>query len=135
MLTRSDYMLGWLYTSPVDPAANILLHPGANLSNFGFPGRLYSMPLETRRRLSIGVTTNQAVSIDVEVGLDPTAVAFTLWLTLICQPVLYHNTCYNLPAPYNRDGFLIVTAPYMRLRVRNTTANLATPFELLAHVW
>lgn len=137
MQSRSKYITTWQYSKDVAIGATFYLDIGADHSTFqpaqqGTAGR-YCAPVEDMPYFSLDVYTDDALLIDIQTGMQLATIA--TMATLTCAPVLQHNTIYNLPAPFNRDGFIILTGNWCRIQVRNTTGNLVSPFELQARAW
>lgn len=129
-----NYTMHWAYYTDLAIAANFAVPPGGELSGFTpAVGALNHMPIQNRHRFSIDVYTDDLVEVDIMVGLTVANVA--VMATLVCPAVLQHNTTYDLPPPFNRDGFLIVTGNWLRLQVRNVSGNIVAPFNLVANVW
>jgi len=137
MFTRSSYEVHWYYAGPLEIAANIVIPPG-NLSTAFDPSTTVAAAQETMPTLclpyfSIDVLTDNAVLVDVEQGVAVTAL--TALVTLTCAVGLGHNTVYDLPPPHNKDGFLILTSPWTRLRLRNTTGDIIESVQVFARAW
>jgi hypothetical protein len=135
MLTRCSFESHWHYLGNIGDGANLVIPCGNIQTAFDPTGAAVVglMPTLFMPFFSIDVLTDDAVEVDVEQGCDITAL-FAL-VTLTCGVGLGHNTVYDLPPPHNTDGFLVLTSPWTRLRVRNATGGIVTPFELIARVW
>lgn len=138
MLTRSSENISWQHI-PADVAigADYFVDVGADSSafmatDFGSAGQFLA-PVHDLPFFSLQVITDDAVEVRIEIGL--TSISFVAMATLVCAATLRANTIYDLPSPFNRDGFLIVTANYLRLRVINNTGNVVAPFHLTARAW
>ncbi len=132
---QGSYSMDWAYYENLVIGADFRCPPGGRLSNF-IPGDNVSvdrMPIRNQHYFSIDVYTDDLVEIDIQVGMTSGTVA--TMVTLFCPAVLRHNTTYDLPAPFNRDGFLIVTGYFMNLQIRNVSGNVVSPFNLVAKVW
>lgn len=138
MITRSNYQIEWCYSDALPIAADIALGPGINNSSISSPflaaiGITDVALVNDLPYFSLNVWTDEAVLIDIQTGYQFTNIA--TMCTLTCNVGASVNTCYDLPAPWNRDGFLIITGNYLRIRVRNTTGAIVSPFELQARSW
>lgn len=134
MLGRSGLSVGWRYIEDLAIGATFYLDVGAHGSNFqATPTGQYCCPILDFPFFSIDVQTDDLVEIDIQTGATIAGIA-TL-TTLFCPAVLQHNTIYDLPAPYNQNGMLILSSAFLRLQVRNVSGNLVSPFNLEARVW
>lgn len=127
MLTRCDYAITWQYNANLAIGDDIYIEVGAPSSGSTI---VFLKPLPF---FSIDVYTDDIVQVDIETGHNVAALA--VMATLFCAGVLQHNTVYNLAPPFNRDGFIILTGNWCRLRVRNVTGNIVSPFTLNARLW
>jgi len=137
MFTRSSYEVHWYYVGGFQIGANIVIPPG-NVSTAFDPSTTEPAAQETMPTLclpyfSIDVVTDNAILVDIEQGPDVTVL--TPLVTLTCGVGLGHNTVYDLPPPHNKDGFLILTSPWTRLRVRNTTGEVVASSTIFARAW
>jgi len=137
MQARGSYDLHWAFYRDLAVGADFVVPPGGEFSDFN-PTRsdvagINHMPIQGMRYFSIDVYTDDLVEIDIMVGMTVANVA--TMTTLVCPAVLQHNTVYDLPPPFNKDGFLIITGHLMRLQVRNVSGNIVSPFNLVAKVW
>ena len=135
MLTRCSFESHWHYVGDIADDANFVVPCGNIQTAFDPTGAAVVglMPTLFMPFFSIDVLTDDAVQIDIEQGAD--IAALSNLVTLTCAVGLRHNTIYDLPPPWNKDGFLVLTSPWTRLRVRNNTGGVVTPFELIARVW
>lgn len=139
MQTRNTIDLWWVYQTDLEIADDFYVPPG-NTSAF-VPGEnnmatLDHMPTPNMRYFSIDVLTDNLVEIDIVPKRRASVLpGGTPLVTLFCPAVLQHNTVYNLPPPFNVDGFLVITTNFLALRVRNVSGAVVTPFELMARVW
>ena len=127
----------WALYHDLAIGANFAAPPGGNLSGFnpeavGFAA-LDHMPVQRMVYFSIDVYTDDLVEVDIMIGAETGTIA--TMTTLVCPAVLQHNTVYDLPPPFNRDGFLVITGHLMRLQIRNVSGNIVAPFNLVAKVW
>lgn len=139
MQTRNTIDLWWVYQAELAIDADFYVPPG-NLSSFvPGEGNLASenhMPTPNMRYFSIDVLTDNLVEIDIVPKRRANVLPGGMPLvTLFCPAVLQHNTVYNLAAPFNRDGFLVITANFLALRVRNVSGAVVDLFDLSARVW
>lgn len=139
MQTRNTLDLWWNHRTDLAIGADFFVEPGAEFSGFTAPSVRAStanMPTLTTRYLSIDVLTDDLVEIDIIPSMIPLVFPNgTPLTTLFCPAALRHNTFYDLPGPFNRDGFLVITSTYLVIRVRNVSGNVVAPFELQARVW
>ena len=131
-------IIDWQYVTDVPNGSSIDVEPGCEHSDYNLQQpngiAVNSIALINHiRHFSIDVYTNQAVEIEFHIGQDNSTL--TKWLGLVCLPVLHHNTIYDLPAPYDKAGFLTLSANFMKLKIVNNTGNLASPFILQARAW
>lgn len=137
MQNRNTTDLWWSYQSDLAIAAVLTVLPGSEDNVFqpaeGVAGSVGHMPMPTMRYFSIDVLTDDLVEIDIIPSMAAPGV--TPLTTLFCPAALQHNTVYDLPPPFNTDGFLVITANFLRLVVRNVSGNVVSPFELMARVW
>ena len=134
MQTRGSYEMHWAYYVDLPIAAAFTVPPGGNFSGFDpANGADDMMPIQNARFFSIDVYTDDLVTVEIQVGA--TVATMATMVTLTCPAVLQHNTVYDLPPPFNTDGFLLVTGHLMRLRVNNNSGNVVSPFNLVAKVW
>ena len=127
MLTRNSYAVWWQYRTDLEIAANMTIKVGCDSTTQS------TVLCKALPYFSLDVYTDNVVEVDIETGMLEAALA--PMATLICAPVLQHNTIYDLAPPFNRDGFLILTGNYMRIRVRNPTGAVVAPFNLSARLW
>ncbi len=127
MDSRNGYVLTWQTQEELAIGANIDLRVGSE----GAPSSLAR--IWGLMYLSMMVRTDDAVEIDVLTGL--TSALMTTMVTLICPVGLVVTTFYDLAPPYNTGGRLTVTGNLLRIKVRNPTGNLVTPFSLFARCW
>lgn len=126
----------WGWHSDLAIGADFYINPGGpNSTWFSSPNPATQncFCCHDYKYFAIDVITDDLVEIEIQVG-HTTANLIPL-ATLICPAVLQHNTTYDLPAPMNRDGFLVICGHWMRLRVRNTSGNVVSPFNLTAKIW
>lgn len=138
MLTRSNLSVEWRYLNDLAIGATFYLDVGAHGSGYNATGGVapagqYCFPVRQFPFFSIDVQTDDLVEIDIQTGI--TIAAITTMTTLFCPAVLGHNTVYQLPAPYNQNGILILSSNFLRLQVRNVSGNVVSPFHLEARVW
>ena len=139
MQTRNTIDLWWVYHAELAIGADFYVGPGngaAFTPGEGNAASIGHMPMPTMRYFSIDVLTDNLVEIDIVPKRQASVLpGGTPLVTLFCPAVLQHNTVYNLAAPFNRDGFLVITANFLALRVRNVSGAVVDPFELMARVW
>jgi len=136
MQSHGSYACHWAHSSDLIIGANFTVAPGGENSGFApstLPAAALCMPIEGMHYFAIDVLTDDLVDVEIQVGYDATALI--LLTTLVCPAVLQHNTVYDLPPPFNTDGFLVVSSIYMRLQVINNSGNVVSPFHLFAKVW
>ena len=137
MQAHGSFDAHWSYYNDLVIGANFAVPPGGNLSGFqpeaNNAASVDHMPIQGFRFLSLDVYTDDRIEIDIMLGAQTATVA--LLVTLFCPPVLQHNTTYDLPPPFNQNGYLTITGHLMRLQVRNVSGNVVSPFELVAKVW
>ena len=140
MSEHASYDQHWAYYEDLAIGAAFTVPPGGNFAGFNpEPGNLASadhVAIQAMKFFSIDVLTDDLVTIEIQIGATnwPLANVVTM-ASLVCPAVLQHNTVYDLPPPFNKDGFLIVTGHLMRLRVNNNSGNVVSPFNLVARVW
>ncbi len=127
MLTRNAYGVQWQYKEDLAIAANINLDLGA-FGSGSSSARAYAF-----NYLSMNVVTDDAVEIDIFTGM--TSATFAIMATLICAVGLTNNSLYDLPPPFNVGGRLTVAGNLVRIKVRNPTGNIVTPFSIIANMW
>ena len=127
MLARNSYCITWQYLTDLPIAADIWIPVGCDLSG-EMAVQIPALPF-----FSIDVYTDDVVEVELQTGVEIGSVA--VMATLICAPILQHNTIYNLAPPFNRDGFIIVTGNWFSIRVVNPTGNIVSPFHLSARLW
>ena len=127
MLTRCSYEITWQYSDILDIAANFLVPVGCDLSGET------TVSLPALPFFSLDVYTDDTVEVQIQTGVLGGTI--TTMATLICAPILQHNTIYNLAPPFNRDGLLVLTGNWCQIRVNNTTGNVVDPFHLSARLW
>jgi len=138
MFGRSGLYIGWQYIEDLAIGANFYVDVGAWDSQFApaggaIPAGQFCAPAKGLPYFSIDVQTDDAVDIEIQTGC---LVGNMLTLTtLTCAGPLAHNTVYNLPPPFNRDGFLVIASNFVRLEVTNTSGNIVSPFHLEARLW
>jgi len=140
MQNRNTTDLWWVHQTDLAIGADFYVQPGNEQCTLvpgeGNAATIGHMPMPTMRYFSIDVLTDDLVEIDIIPKRRASVLpGGTPLVTLFCPAVLQHNTVYNLAAPFNRDGFLVITANFLALRVRNVSDNIVTPFELMARVW
>ncbi len=140
MLTTNTLDLWWNHRADLAIGADFLVGPGNEEALFepeqNHVNSRGNMPTMAERYFSIDVLTDDEVEIDIIPTMEPIVVGGGTPLTmLVCPAALRHNTTYDLPGPFNRDGFLVITSNYIAIRVRNVSGNIVTPFELQARVW
>lgn len=134
MITRSNYQIDWRYKKDIAIGASIFIAPGSEYSAYTPAVGLTNIALvKDLPYFSINVWTDDALEIDIQTGMIFADMA-TL-CTLTCAVGAAVNTVYDIPAPFNRDGFLIITSNYLRIRVRNNTGGIVSPFALQARSW
>jgi hypothetical protein len=138
MLTRCSTQIQWHHDGNVADGVAFYVPVGNMNATFDASGGAVAAaigmaPVLMLTHFSLDVYTNQAVTVSLELGNKPSLV--TNFVTLTCAAVLQHNSVYDLPAPHNKDGYLIISNAWARIRVTNGTGNLATPFVLVARAW
>ncbi len=128
MLGRCSYAITWHYEDDLDIAADFIVPVGCDLSG------VTEVSLDGLPYFSLDVYTDDVVEVRIQTALHDWVVMGPM-ATLICAPVLQHNTIYNLAPPFNRDGFLILTGNWCNIRVVNGTGNIVSPFQLSARLW
>lgn len=132
----SSTICHWAHSTDLAIGANIFVEPGGTGSGFNpgtLPATAACMLIQDMNYFAIDVVTDDLVDVQIEVGYDPAVMP--VLTTLFCPVGLRHNTVYDLAAPFNRDGFLMISSVYMRLRVINQSGNVVSPFHLFAKVW
>jgi len=140
MQTRNTTDLWWVHGTELAIAADFYVLPGNEHCGFvpaeGNAASVEHMPMPTMRYFSIDVLTDNLVEIDIVPKMHASVLpGGTPLVTLFCPAVLQHTTVYDLAPPYNRHGYLVITANFLALRVRNVSGAVVTPFELMARVW
>lgn len=138
MFGRHDLTIGWQYVNELGIGATFFVDVGGWDSNFRpaggpVPAGQFCAPINGLSFFTIDVYTDDDVEIDIQTGYG-TLFMDTL-VTLVCMGPAGHNTVYNLPPPFNRDGFLVLCSNFVRLQVRNTSGNVVMPFFLQARVY
>lgn len=143
MIGRSQREASWSYqlSLAVGYSAQLDLFPFSgtyspspnNASAFGW------LNMAEMRYFSIDVWTDDAVVIDIDVApnlITATGIRGQTLTQLVCiAGPARHFTTYDLPAPFNRYGYLVITGCYMRLWIHNPTGNIVDPFDLRACAW
>ncbi len=133
----SHLVCHWAHITDLAIGADFFVEPGGENSGFNpgvLPPTLSCMPVEDMHYFAIDVLTDDLVDVEIQVGYDP-ALVLQPMATLFCPAVLQHNTVYDLPAPFNQNGHLLISSVYVRLRVINQSGNVVSPFHLFAKVW
>jgi hypothetical protein len=130
-LGKSKYDLVWFYNKPITNGSTVTLPiggPGTTFTN-DYPdiGPVLNLPY-----FSFDLFANQSINLDIEPGITPAAVTAIVTLVTLAS---VHNTVYDLPPPYNKDGYFVLAMPWLRLRARNTSGFDATVFQFCARAW
>jgi hypothetical protein len=137
MIGRSQREATWGYLGELAIGVSFTLSPGGQYVNYlPCPNTMIPGVLNAHeyRYFAIDVITDDAVTVDIDFAVHPAV--FITFTTLVCAagPAAHFST-YNLPPPFNRDGFLVLSMPWMRLVVNNPTGNIVTMFHLSAVAW
>ena len=130
---RSRVEIIWSYTGII-PAINVVTMtiggPGTGF-NCG-PGADIA-PVTDIPYFAVDVYTDVACQVNILTGL--TAASLDVMATLTCAAALQHNTIYDMPPPWNKDGYLILCTHWLQIIAANPTGTDTSTFVLVARAW
>ena len=130
---RSRIEIVWTFAATVPNLATYTMPVGGAATGFNCGVGVDIAPVLDLPYFSIDVYTNRAVQVWIETANNVGRLATMVILT--CGAVLQRNTIYDVPPPHNKDGYLVITSNWLRIRVDNQTGEDADPFELVARAW
>lgn len=130
---RSKIEIIWYYHDVLANLAVVTMPVGGPGTAFNPGVGVDWAPIADLPFFSIDVYTDRAVTIQVQIA--HTVANMATMVTLTCAAALQHNSIYDLPPPHNKDGYLVVTGHWLRIRASNQTGGDADSFELVARAW
>lgn len=129
---RSGGDILWFYNKNLPTATTITVPIGGPSVGFNQVGLDIALT-QGCPFLSWDIYANLAIVLEVWVG--HTITNLSIWMTYTCAVGWYHNTVYDLAPPFNKDGYLVLTAPYTLLKLVNATGSDQIPVEITARAW
>jgi len=118
----------WLHSVVLGAAQSLVVELGAPRSGKTI---LYASQFN---KLTWAIVTASAATFSVEGSLLNSFASFdTLYTVGVLAAVL--NTPYNLPAPQNQLGYVVINRPFIRLRLLDTSGGVHASTRFYAKAW
>lgn len=136
MITRSNYMVTWLYQLDIADGTNVDIPPGNQVEFYDpitdNPGAIPNVAL-TRDLpyLSFNIHSSRQVQLLIQTGAT---IANLRTMVVFVNPAGAVSTVYNLAPPHGQNGRLVITGNYIRFNIANASGANST-IEFQARVW
>ena len=124
----ADGFLEWQSRIPLTNAGTITIALGNQNSGTAV------IDVKNSVYFNFGIIAQLACNLIIDVSVDPTFAAFSSWITFPV-PANTYQTVYDLPAPLNNTGKLVLNYLYMRIRLTDTGLGNHTFTNFYAKAW